>query len=67
MKIRCEKCNLNLGEIRDATLRKNISYFCNSCTEKLKRLDIKEFRDNPLPRWPHPNFANLIDNLFNYR
>ncbi len=35
MKIYCKKCEIILGEIRDARLRKNVSYLCNVCTKKL--------------------------------
>ncbi len=31
MKIYCKKCGKYLGEIRDATLRKHIVYFCSHC------------------------------------
>jgi hypothetical protein len=34
--IYCISCNLYLGEIKEATLRKNIYYLCNNCKEKWK-------------------------------
>ena len=47
MDIRCYKCGLYLGEIRDATLRKNIWHICEGCARpKKKDCDLpKEFKD----------------------
>lgn len=33
MKINCFYCGINLGEIRDATLRKNIKHLCGACAD----------------------------------
>ena len=52
--IRCHKCGLYLGEIRDATLRKGIKYTCASCvTGNAKR---KKETDDLLP----PEFRSLF-------
>ena len=32
----CEKCGINLGEIRDATLRKGAVFICKDCNAKSK-------------------------------
>lgn len=34
MKITCSSCATSLGEIRDAKLKKNMSYLCHPCEEK---------------------------------
>lgn len=45
MDIRCYKCGLYLGEIRDATLRKNIWHICEGCARP-KKVDLpQEFKD----------------------
>ena len=31
-KIHCEDCKTYLGEIRDATLRRNIKHYCHECS-----------------------------------
>lgn len=36
-KIHCHRCNLYLGEIRDATLRKDIGYVCWYCLNHWER------------------------------
>ena len=33
MKINCYYCGITLGEIRDATLRKNIKHLCGACAD----------------------------------
>ena len=33
-KIHCEDCKTNLGEIRDATLIRNIKHYCCACSDK---------------------------------
>jgi len=48
VKIQCYKCGKNLGEIRDATLRKHIYHVCYHCAandEKPKKpsYDIPDF------------------------
>ena len=35
-KINCKSCKTYLGEIRDAKLKKGISYLCRSCENKRK-------------------------------
>lgn len=42
MKIYCAGCNKYLGEIRDATLRKNIVHLCSNCETKRKASDLAE-------------------------
>jgi len=39
MNIQCYKCGKNLGEIRDATLRKNIYHICYECAAKNNKPD----------------------------
>ena len=34
--IYCEKCGINLGELRDATLRKGAVFICADCNAKSK-------------------------------
>lgn len=45
MNIQCYKCGKNLGEIRDATLRKNIYHICCDCaaTKKQPKHDMPDF------------------------
>lgn len=33
-KTHCEDCKTYLGEIRDATLRRNIKHYCCACSDK---------------------------------
>ena len=40
-KIKCNGCKINLGEIRDASLRVNIVYYCNICGNKPHLTDPK--------------------------
>ena len=42
-KIHCEDCNTHLGEIRDATLRKNTKHYCCACSDKKKDPDANDF------------------------
>jgi predicted SprT family Zn-dependent metalloprotease len=39
MIIRCQECDCYLGEIRDATLKKNMSYLCSECNGTLSYSD----------------------------
>lgn len=41
MKIYCIKCNLYLGNIRDAKLRKDIKYLCEKCNIQREALELK--------------------------
>ena len=34
--IECSCCHKDLGTIRDATLRKNISYYCSQCNQLMQ-------------------------------
>ena len=40
MKIYCSSCSKYLGEIRDATLRKNTHHLCDQCEIKRKAADM---------------------------
>lgn len=46
MKINCFYCGIHLGEIRDATLRKNIKHLCGACADLNKpsaRVEMPDF------------------------
>lgn len=49
MKINCYYCGLHLGEIRDATVRKNTKYLCGACADLHKpsaRVEMPDFFKN---------------------
>lgn len=58
-KIYCEQCDAYLGEVRDATLRKDALYICASCLIRLR----------PAPRKPDTSedFGNVFEALFSGR
>ena len=43
MKVYCTHCGKYLGEIRDATLRKNIYYICEYCRIEFKPTGFKYY------------------------
>jgi len=49
IKISCSGCNLNLGVIRDAKLRKGISYLCKTCEKKRVALELQKKQKHDLP------------------
>ena len=42
--IHCKDCNIFLGDIRDATLKKGITYLCSDCN--IKRVAADMMRKN---------------------
>lgn len=58
--IRCDKCHLNLGEIRDAKLRKGIVHFCEPCSRNMKAqvaAAASNFKKNP-------DFSDIFGGVF---
>ena len=73
--INCTACSTNLGTIRDARLRKDISYSCNKCLDasrdKIRELErqiraMKSARAAEKMGKPPTDdrFADLFDDLF---
>lgn len=49
MKIYCSGCQLYLGDIEKASLRKNISYLCNVCeTKRYENASKKPSKQQPV-------------------
>jgi hypothetical protein len=49
--IRCQRCNLHLGEIQKAKLRKGIIYLCPKCYNNIVETQNEMnriYQDNPL-------------------
>lgn len=62
IKIRCSNCNINLGEIRQASLRKNISYLCSNCEDKRKiAVRYMESKGNDNSSY---NYEEMFGNIF---
>ncbi len=63
-KIYCsdKDCGIYLGEIRDATLRKNIHHLCNKC--ETKRLALKMRYQKPPGSSDFPNMGDMFDTGF---
>ncbi len=55
MKIKCTKCYKYLGEIRDAKLRKGITYLCKECDTQRQALEL---------RFKKPNSKDSESDLF---
>ena len=60
MKIYCENCKKYCGEIRDATLRKNISFVCDTCFNTLFISKPKDYNINQ-----SNDILNVFDDIFN--
>jgi len=57
MNINCCICNLYLGEVRDATLRKNVAHICKDCLQKVRSANKrKRNSDDMLP----PEFKSIF-------
>ena len=61
MEIHCSKCSIYLGEIRDAKLRKNISFLCNACETSRVALEMKETTGYSKP----DVFGDIFKDTFN--
>lgn len=59
MKINCEKCKKDLGEIRDGSLRKGMVYLCKECNTQ--RIALELMRRNK--KYKHP-FGGIFKDIF---
>lgn len=62
-KIICKECNKYLGEIRDAKLRKGISFLCKECTEYFEignQESNQEYKKSNLDNLDVPDFFKDI-------
>ena len=50
----CFKCDLRLGVVRDASLRKGMGHICGSCMDKVKH-----------PPLVNPELADIFKGAFN--
>lgn len=56
-RIHCVMCGTYLGEIRDGTLKKGMTFMCAVCTERLQRkMQRSKENDSTLP----PEFRSLF-------
>ena len=60
--IKCCKCNTNMGEIRDARLRKDIVFMCQPCNQ----LMIKKINEVKRTGTDNP-FSGLFDDILKKR
>jgi len=62
--IRCKGCNKYLGEIRDATLRKEITYLCISCERKRLASDLTQRTGDNLQGMEGSETVDFLTNIF---
>ena len=58
MKISCEGCGLDLGEIREGSLRKNIVFLCKNCNTKRVALELQKKNERK------PDIMEMFDGIF---
>jgi len=55
--LNCAMCNTYLGEIRDGTLKKGLTFLCAECTERVvRKMQRSRSSDDMLP----PEFKSLF-------
>lgn len=65
MKIVCKKCSRYLGEIRDATLHKQIVYLCDKCETQRVSLEMR-YNSSSTSDYSKKAFDDLF-NGFNFK
>ena len=62
MKVYCEECQCLVGDIRDASIRKNTTYFCGDCNGK-NEWNTEEPGKNE-PRFTDEYALDMLKNMF---